>query len=123
MAGRDGQGQVFSPGSRKRDRTVDDALKTMERLGQWLETAREEDVWRQMDDPLQIAMLHGLLSHLQQEIEQFLALGGNEMEETVRKLRTLAFAGLENSEHISPEGSGNRSRRIPDVQGGDGAGG
>jgi hypothetical protein len=32
MAGRDGQGQSFSPGSRKRDRSIDDALRTMERL-------------------------------------------------------------------------------------------
>lgn len=93
MAGRDGQGQVFSPGSRKRDRTVEDALKTMERLGQWLEMACEEDVWRQMDDPLQTAMLHGMLFHLQQQIEQLLALGGEEVEETVRALRTLAVQG------------------------------
>jgi hypothetical protein len=123
MAGRDGQGQVFSPGSRKRDRTIDDALKTMERLGQWLETARGEDVWRQLDDPLQVAMLHGMLSHLQQEIEQFLALGGNEMEETVRRLRTLAFAGRNNGEHVRSEGSESPNRRTTDAQGGDGTGG
>jgi hypothetical protein len=90
MAGRDGQGQVFSPGSRKRDRTVDDALKTMERLAQWLETAREEDVWRQTDDPLQIAMLHGMLFHLGQEIDRLLASGGEEVQETIGALRTLA---------------------------------
>ena len=93
MAGRDGQGEVFSPGSRKRDRTVDDALKTMERLGQWLETANQENAWRQVDDPLQVAMLHGMLFHLQQEIEQFLALGGEPVEATVRTLRTLAAQG------------------------------
>jgi hypothetical protein len=93
MAGRDGEGQVFSPGSRKRDRTVEDALKTMERLAQWLEMAREEDVWRQMDDPLQVAMLHGMLFHLQQEIEQLLALGGEHVGETIRALRTLAAQG------------------------------
>jgi|GEM_PF-2400091 len=95
MAGRDGQGEVFSPGSRKRDRSVDDALKTMERLGQWLETASQEDVWRQMDDPLQVAMLHGMLFHLHQEIENFLASGGNEVDQTVRALRTLAAQGGE----------------------------
>jgi hypothetical protein len=93
MAGRDGQGDVFSPGSRKRDRTVEDALKTMERLGQWLQIAREEDVWRQIDDPLQVAMLHGMLFHLGQEIEQLLALGGEQVGETVRALRTLAAQG------------------------------
>lgn len=90
MAGRDGQGEVFSPGSRKRDRTVDDALKTMERLAQWLEVAREERIWQQLDDPLQIAMLHGMLYHLQHEIEQILALGGMEVEQTVIALRALA---------------------------------
>jgi len=93
MAGRDGQGQVFSPGSRKRDRTVEDALKTMERLGQWLEMASQEDVWRQVNDPLQVAMLHGMLFHLQREIEQLLALGGEEVDETIRTLRTLAAQG------------------------------
>jgi hypothetical protein len=95
MAGRDGQGEVFSPGSRKRDRTVDDALRTMERLAQWLETARQEEVWRQTSDPLQIAMLHGMLVHLQGEIQQLLALGGSEVVETARALKTLSFAGLD----------------------------
>ncbi|MGH2522202.1 MAG: hypothetical protein ACRDH2_06835 [Anaerolineales bacterium] len=90
MAGRDGQGQKFSPGSRKQDRTVDDALKTMERLATWLETARRENVWQQTDDPLQAAMLHGMLVHLRQEIDQVIALGGDELHETVRALRTLA---------------------------------
>lgn len=90
MAGRDGQGEVFSPGSRKRDRTVDDALKTMERLGQWLETAREEGIWQQLDDPLEVAMLHGMLVHLQLEIKQVLALAGPDVEETILALRTLA---------------------------------
>ncbi len=90
MAGRDGKGEVFSPGSRKRDRTVDDALKTMERLALWLETAREENVWQQTDDPLQVAMLHGMLVHLRQEIEGLIELGGDEVRETARTLRTLA---------------------------------
>lgn len=99
MAGRDGEGEVFSPGSRKRDRTVDDALKTMERLGQWLETARQEGVWEQLDDPLEVAMLHGMLYHLQREIEQMLALAGPEVTQTVLALRTLAaHEVMENSE-------------------------
>lgn len=93
MAGRDGEGKVFVPGSRKRDRTVDDALKTMERLAQWLETSCEENVWRQINDPLQVAMLHGMLFHLQQAIEELLSQGGPEVEETVRALRTLAAMG------------------------------
>jgi hypothetical protein len=90
MAGRDGKGESFSPGSRKRDRTIDDALKTMERLAVWLETANEENAWAQADDPLQTAMLHGMLVHLRQQIEQFIALGGDEVQQTVRALRALA---------------------------------
>jgi hypothetical protein len=90
MAGRDGKGEKFSPGSRKYDRTVDDALKTMERLAAWFETAKQENIWRQIDDPLEAAMLHGMLTHLQQEIDQLIALGGNELQETIHALRTRA---------------------------------
>ena len=90
MAGRDGKGEKFSPGSRKYDRTIDDALKTMERLAAWLETAREQDVWRQVEDPLEAAMLHGMLVHLREEIDQLIAQGGDELQETIRVLRTLA---------------------------------
>ncbi len=90
MAGRDGEGKGFSPGSRKRDRTVDDALKTMERLATWLDEAKQQNVWLQTDSAFQAAMLHGMLVHLQQEIEQLLELGGPELQETVRALRTLA---------------------------------
>ena len=90
MAGRDGQGEGFSPGSRKRDRTVDDALKTMERLATWLDEAKQQNVWLQTDSAFQAAILHGMLVHLQQEIEQLLELGGPELQETVRALRTLA---------------------------------
>lgn len=90
MAGRNGEGESFSPGSRKRDRTIDDALKTMERLSSWFETAREENPWQQADDPIQAAMLHGMLVHLRQEIDALIALGGEELQETVRALRALA---------------------------------
>jgi hypothetical protein len=90
MAGRDGKGEKFAPGSRKMDRTVDDALKTMERLATWLDTAEHDNVWRQTEDPLQAAMLHGMLAHLSQKINDLLRLGGDELEETVRALRTLA---------------------------------
>jgi hypothetical protein len=93
MAGRDGTGEKFVPGSRRYDRTVDEALKTMERLATWLETAKQDDIWRQTDDPLQVAMLHGMLFHLRQEIDQVLCLGGDELQETVRALRTLAVQG------------------------------
>lgn len=90
MAGRDGKGEKFAPGSRKVDRTVDDALRTMERLATWLETAQQQNVWLQTDDPLQAAMLHGMLVHLRQEIDRLVALGGDELHETVKALRTLA---------------------------------
>ncbi len=89
MAGRDGTGEKFSPGSRKQDRTVDDALRTMERLAAWIETARQENVWQQTD-ALQAAMLHGMLVHVSQEIDRLIALGGDELQETVRALKTLA---------------------------------
>jgi hypothetical protein len=90
MAGRDGKGEKFSPGSRKNDRSVDDALRTMERLATWLDTARQENAWQQADDPVQVAMLHGMLVHLRQSIDDFLALGGDEVGEVARALHTLA---------------------------------
>jgi hypothetical protein len=93
MAGRDGSGEVFSPGSRKRDRTVDDALKTMERLAAWLEEAIQANAWQQTDSALQTAMLHGMLVHLTGQIEQLLGLGGPEVQETVQRLRALASQG------------------------------
>jgi hypothetical protein len=90
MAGRNGQGERFVPGSRKADRTVDDALRTMERLATWLETAEQENVWARTEDPLQAAMLHGMLIHLRPKIDRLLRLGGDELEERVQALRTLA---------------------------------
>ena len=90
MAVRDGKGQPFSPISRKRYTTVDDALKTMERLSLWLEAANQENAWLQTEDPVQMAMLHGMLVHLRQEIDQLIALGGDELDETVKALHTLA---------------------------------
>ncbi|GIK38626.1 MAG: hypothetical protein BroJett011_24590 [Chloroflexota bacterium] len=90
MAGRDGEGKVFTPGSRQRDRTADDALKTMERLATWLDEAKQANIWQQTDDMLQTAMLHGMLVHLQREIGMLLELGGLELQETVQALRTLA---------------------------------
>jgi (p)ppGpp synthase/HD superfamily hydrolase len=90
MAGRNGQGESFSPGSRKRDRSIDDALKTMERLAAWLETANQENAWQQAEDPIQAAMLHGMLVYLRVQIDQLIALGGDEVHEMVRALKTLA---------------------------------
>jgi hypothetical protein len=89
MAGRDGSGAVFSPGSRGRDRTVDDALKTLERLADWLDRAREENVWA-WADPITIGMLHGMLVHVRAQIDGLLQQGGEEVEEIVQGLRTIA---------------------------------
>ena len=96
MAGRDGKGERFVPGSRKADRTVDDALRTMERLAAWLETAKQADVWQQTEDPLQAAMLHGMLVHLKADIETLLATGGDDLQEIVSAFRTLAVQDLRN---------------------------
>jgi hypothetical protein len=90
MAGRDGKGDRFVPGSRKQDQSIDDALRTMERLATWLATAEEQDVWHQAEDPLEVAMLQGMLTHLRQSIDDVLALGGEEAAATTRALRALA---------------------------------
>ncbi len=72
------------------DRSINDALKTTERLALWLDTAIEEDAWRQAEDPIQAVMLHGMLVHLREQIDEFIALGGDEVQETVHALRALA---------------------------------
>lgn len=90
MAGRDAQGNPYSPGSRQKDRTVDEALRTMERLATWLDDARQEDIWQQVEDQLQVAMLHGMLTHLRESIDGLLSIGGEEVEEVVTLLRRLS---------------------------------
>jgi hypothetical protein len=90
MAGRDGTGEKFAPGSRKQDRTLDDALRTMERMAAWLDSAHQENVWQHGEDPLQLAMLHGMLAHLRTSMDELLALGGDDAGELARALRTLA---------------------------------
>jgi hypothetical protein len=62
----------------------------MERLATWLDEAKHQNIWQQTEDTLQMGMLHGMLVHLQREIGQLLELGGPELQETVRALRTLA---------------------------------
>ncbi|RPI33691.1 MAG: hypothetical protein EHM70_05235 [Chloroflexota bacterium] len=89
MAGRNSQDGPDSPGSRQRDLTVDDALLTMERLAAWLELARQENAWQQTYDQLQVAILHGMLVHLRQSIDELLALGGEEVAEMVENVQTL----------------------------------
>ncbi len=66
-----------------RDETVEDAMKTMERLSDWLILTREpsQNVWLQ-NDPLNVAMLYGMLMHLRDEINNVVALGGDEARQT-----------------------------------------
>ncbi len=90
MAGRDGNGNITLPGSKKRDKNIDDALTTMERLAMWLQEAKEQNAWAQAENPYQVAMLHGLLSHLRGEIDTFLESGGDDVRQTVRNMRALA---------------------------------
>jgi hypothetical protein len=65
----------------------------MERLATWLDEAKQQQIWQQAEDPLQLGMLHGMLVHLRREIDEVLAQGGPELEETIRSLRTLAAQG------------------------------
>ncbi len=69
-----------------RDETVEDAIRTMERLSDWLILAQEENAWLQTD-ALSMAMLYGMLSHVHDEIEQVLALGGDEARGTYEFFR------------------------------------
>ena len=59
------------------DRTIEDALKTMERFTLWLQMAQEENVWEEVD-PLQMAMLYRFLEQIDGQINQLLALGGSD---------------------------------------------
>jgi hypothetical protein len=59
------------------DRTIDDAFKTMERFVLWLQMAREQNVWREAD-PLQMAMLYRFLEQIDGQINELLALGGDD---------------------------------------------
>ena len=66
-----------------RDETVEDAMKTMERFSDWLILAQDpsSNVWLQTD-ALNTAMLYGMLSHLRDNIDQVIALGGEEARST-----------------------------------------
>lgn len=64
-----------------RDETIEDAMKTMERLSDWLQDAAEKSPWQQ-SDPVNIAMLYGMLEHLRSEIDRTIALGGDDARAT-----------------------------------------
>lgn len=69
-----------------RDETIEDAMKTMERLSDWLQDAAEKNPWLQ-SDPVNIAMLYGMLEHLRGEIDKALALGGEDAHATYEFFR------------------------------------
>jgi hypothetical protein len=69
-----------------RDESIQDALRTIERLSDWLTLAQETNAWRQAD-ALTTAMLYGLLAHVRDEIERVLALGGDEARDTFEFFR------------------------------------
>lgn len=113
MAGRDGTGQKFVPSSRKYDRTIDDALRTMERFAAWLENAKQENVWLQAEDALQVAMLHGMMTHLRQAIDDVLVQGGEEVAATAALLHS--FAGQQAAQFTAdnqrqPQSNGKQQR-------------
>ncbi len=66
-----------------RDETIEDAMKTMERFSDWLILAQDasQNVWLQ-NDALNTAMLYGMLTHLRDEIDKVMALGGEEARQT-----------------------------------------
>ena len=90
MPGRDGLGNAVTPSARKRDRDINDALATMERLATWLQDARERNAWAETEDALQTVMLHGLLTHLRNEIDSLLALGADDAAAALAQLRGAA---------------------------------
>lgn len=64
-----------------RDETIEDAMKTMERLSDWLAQAQEENAWLQAD-AINTAMLYAMLAHLRDSIEALLSRGGEEARAT-----------------------------------------
>ncbi len=64
-----------------RDETLEDAMKTMERFSDWLQDASEKNPWL-LSDPVNIAMLYGMLEHLSGEIDKIISLGGEDARAT-----------------------------------------
>jgi len=62
---------------RKRDSTLDEAMKTMERFAAWLADTPTHNPWAQAN-AVEAAMLYGMLEHLRAEIDRLIALGGED---------------------------------------------
>ena len=60
-----------------RDDTLEDAFKTMERFSDWLIESPQKNPWLEAD-AMNAAMLYGMLSHLRDEIDKLIALGGED---------------------------------------------
>ncbi len=71
------------------DQSVDDAFKTMERFVQWLQTARQQNIWQALD-PLQMAMLYRFLEHLTAEINLLLTQGGDDARNALEIFQLMA---------------------------------
>lgn len=80
-----------------RDETIEDAMKTMERLSDWLSDAQQKNAWLQAD-AVNTAMLYGLLTYLRTEIEKLIALGGDEARSTFE-----FFKGMKRAPEQAPE--------------------
>jgi hypothetical protein len=58
-----------------KDESIEDAMKTMERLSDWLVATEEHNPWLETD-AVGSAMLYGMMIHLREEIDRVMALGG-----------------------------------------------
>jgi hypothetical protein len=70
------------------DRTIEDAFKTMERFALWLQMAYEQNVWQEAD-PLQMAMLYRFLEQIDSQINELLALGGDDARNALELFRLM----------------------------------
>ncbi len=80
-----------------RDETIEDAMKTMERFSDWLSDAQQKNPWLQAD-AINTAMVYGMLLHLREEIEQVIALGGDEARATYEFFKGMKHA-KDNTNH------------------------
>lgn len=84
-----------------KDETIEDAMKTMERFSDWLVAAQDasRNAWQQAD-AINAAMLYGMLTHLRDEIDELLALGGDDARNAFE-----LFRGMKRPEQQPSEGT------------------
>ena len=73
-----------------KDETIEDAMKTMERFSDWLIVAQDasRNAWQQTD-AISAAMLYGMLTHLRDETDKLLALGGDDARNAFELFRRM----------------------------------